>query len=149
MLKSVMVFIGGALAGALAMAIIVSIVGSEPFATHTLKGPVAIYVPPDTTRGYLGVTFSNEPSRSLYVAEVTRPNSPGEPTIFVGDRLDSFNGQRLADYAALQELLGKTKPGDVVVVELTRDQQPFTINVPMLSYDQLRAAMRQQNDPQR
>jgi len=44
-------------------------------------------------RGYLGATFSNEPLRSLYVADVSPAIGEDPAHLVIGDRVASINGQ--------------------------------------------------------
>src|SRR5690349_24453982 len=74
----------------------------EPRYTN-MTGPVAIIRREDTKHGYLGIEFSNEPSRSLYVADCSRAVAADGQTIRVGDRLTSLNGQPVQHFQQIQQ----------------------------------------------
>jgi S1-C subfamily serine protease len=82
--------------------------------------------------GYLSVSFSNEPSRSLYVAEVLRPANDPDP-IMVGDLVTSYDGKKVATVKEWQQLAATSAPGDIVQVGIVRDSQPMTLRVRLLS----------------
>ena len=58
---------------------------------------------------------------------------PGMPAasagIEVGDVIVKFNGEPVPDFDALVELVGKTRPGQMVVVELRRDGQTIQLKL--------------------
>ena len=58
---------------------------------------------------------------------------PGMPAasagIEVGDVIVKFNGEPVPDFDALVELVGKTRPGQMVVVELRRNGQTIQLKL--------------------
>lgn len=105
-----------------------------------MTGPVGIIPAGAEKRGYLGATFSNEPSRSLYIAEVSNAEREGSAQVMVGDRVTSINGRPVATFAEFQQMMADSKPGDSVELAIVRDQQPMTLQVRLRSLSELLAA---------
>jgi S1-C subfamily serine protease len=91
--------------------------------------------------GFLGVAFSNERSRSLYVAEVMRGGAADATALAAGDRVIAFNAQPVAEIAELQRLLSATKPGEVVKLDVMRGEQTITLDVRLTSAHEIAAGL--------
>lgn len=91
-------------------------------------------------RGYLGVTIQSidrdlaqsfgldRPTGAL-IADV-RPDSPAEAAgLESGDVILSYDGRRIADSSSLPPMVGQTRPGAEVDVQIIRDGERRTITV--------------------
>ncbi len=81
--------VGGAgfLGGVVTSLIAVNLLSPDASGYKLLTGPVGIIAPEATEQGYLGAVFSNEPSRSLYIVEVSRAVPADATHVIVGDRI--------------------------------------------------------------
>jgi S1-C subfamily serine protease len=135
-------FISGAafVAGVIACLIAVFLLSPNSWRSTTLSGPVAIAPPGAADRGYLGAVFSNEPSRSLYIADVSRPAANDSDPLNVGDRLTSINGRTITTLGQFQEIIKARKPGEIVELGVLRNDQPKTLRIRLLSLSDILAS---------
>lgn len=96
---------------------------------------------PAKTPIILGVAWQTSP-KGLRIAELT-PNRPAaDAGLKVGDVLTKFAGVKVATEAALDDQLGNCKAGQVVDVEIQRDDKTMTIQVKL-------AALAKSPDPKK
>lgn len=95
--------------------------GAPPVASVTATGQPLLGIAPFDLPFGVGVT-------------VTRvdPNTPAAAAGFqVGDLVQSYNGQAVTGADQLRGLIGQTRPGSVVPIEVKRHGQPMTLSAQM------------------
>jgi S1-C subfamily serine protease len=134
--------IGGAgfVGGVVACLVAVALLAPDSWRYKTMTRPVGIVPAGAEKHGYLGATFSNEPSRSLYIVEVWNATREDSAHVMVGDCVTSINGHPVAAFAEFQEIIADSKPGDAVELGVVRDQQPMTLKGRLLSLSEVLAA---------
>ncbi len=110
------------------------------------------------TRGFLGITMENmregygkmlglESDYGVFVKAVS-PNSPAEKSgIEPGDVVVSASGQKVEDNAALASIVGVSKPGTKIPLEIYRDGKRITVTATLeaISDEELIAGTRRSN----
>ena len=92
-------------------------------------------------RAFLGITFAEltpelikkqglkDVTRGIYVAEVQDRTAAREAGLRTGDVILTIDGNIVSSTAALQEIMAKHSPGDVVEIGYMRDGKPAQVSV--------------------
>ena len=142
MWRSIFLILAGVFVGAFTTLLVLSTFPDWLPRSGNLMGPVAVISSESMRHGYLGITFSNEPGRSLFVVDAPSAIAGDAAHIAVGDRVTSINGQAVGKKEDVQLILLPSKPGDVVEVGLERDQKPTTIRMRLRSAAEMYADLR-------
>ena len=86
--------------------------------------------------GFLGVTYAARPSldrdrRGIPIESVAEEGPAAKAGLRAGDVILSFNGQAITDWEVLRSLITSGKPGDRVVIVVSRggEEQAFTVTL--------------------
>ncbi len=110
---------------------------------RSLGGPATIRVeasPEDAKRGYAGITFDRfdpeDPSRAR-IAELL-PGGPADVSgLKSGDVVTSIDGQPISGESELRETSMNWRPGQVVRLEIERDNDLVWCDVRLLTYHEM------------
>lgn len=88
-------------------------------------------------RACLGVSGMNDLNgRGCYVGGVLEGSAAAKAKFQVNDVIVSFDGKPVSDFKALIDLIGTTKPGDKIKVDVVRDFQKLTLEPVMDEWKQ-------------
>jgi len=80
--------------------------------------------------------FGLKSTKGALVSNVDADGPAGKAGIKNGDVIVKFNGQDVEDSVSLPRIVGATKPGTTVPVEILRDKIPKTISVTVAEFEQ-------------
>lgn len=83
---------------------------------------------PSTPQAVLGVTFDPNLSGGAYVNQVVAGGSAEQAGIQPGDVIVAVYGSPITNYAEVVDLVGQSRPGDTMQIEVLRGGQRFTLN---------------------
>ena len=93
-----------------------------------ISGSMVFALPKISAVGFLGIGFKNN-TLPLNVAYVFPNLNQSIYQVKTGDEVLAFNGQPVADFGGMKQLLNDYWPGDTVEVKLKRDDSVFTRNI--------------------
>ena len=84
----------------------------------------------DDTRGFLGVAGGEVPegTTGAFLSQII-PGGASDGILAVGDFIVGFEGQRIDSFDALVPVLLELRSGDIVSVEVARDEQTLTFDI--------------------
>lgn len=91
----------------------------------------AIFAQDDTTTeetAWLGVALTQE-DEQVVIGRVVRGSPAADADLQAGDVVTSYNGEAITTVEQLAELVQASAPGDVAVIEITRDGEALTVEV--------------------
>lgn len=80
--------------------------------------------------------FGLKNTKGALVSNVDADGPAGKAGIKNGDVIVKFNGQEVEDSVSLPRIVGATKPGTTVPVEILRDKTPKTISITVAEFEQ-------------
>lgn len=100
---------------------------------------------PTPVHGFLGLTFDSVETTPLTIKEPVPGSPAAELGIKDGDLLIGVSGRLNPTFPDIYSVLVNTSPGDRLSIRLSRAGEVFDVELPLLSFDEVQAAMEASN----
>jgi serine protease Do len=102
------------------------------------QGPVAVVVGDIPKNGLMGVNLASNPDGGGPVVQHVLPGSGAEVAdLRVGDVITRADGRSVTTVAELKQVVASKKPGDVLDLDVKRDEVAVTVHVTLISFEDM------------